>query len=538
MSVNFGFSLPALRQYGAAGSNPFGQLGPTLDLSFVDGATGVTDLSNPTGYTLNTNFITPEYQVAAQYAVWNTTTGLTQQNFADIVTFSRTTGATWFNAAGNLVGVDFSVTSVTIGTGSKTFTLDATAGVNRSWAVGDSVLISQQSNSANNMIGTVTSYTASTQVLVVNVTSTGGSGTITSWRVSSLMPRFDYNPSTLAAQGLLIEESRQNLLLQSGWAGATSGSPGTAPTSWTLGFGTGTVTTVVASTTGPIANAVRFDYDNTERVYFDQAITVTSGTQYAFSIYVEALSGAVAGDVLYVVTGTTSATINTFVTNPSATGRYTLLFTANGNGTVNLRAGAGTSAAVLGTGSITLSRPQCEAGAFPTSYIPTTVAAATRSEDRASINTMSPWYNASASTIYAEHFRPLPTPAGSFPRAVDFISTATSDKLGINHVDNRLTVSSQDIYPSGLSWPFTSVNANANNVIKHAIAATVGSGRYAVNGTLGGSDYAIPSIPTLDQVVIGSGKGFFGISTLNGWVRRVTYYPRRLSNADLQAITA
>jgi hypothetical protein len=38
--------------------------------------------------------------------------------------------------------------------------------------------------------------------------------------------------------------------------------------------------------------------------------------------------------------------------------------------------------------------------------------------------------------------------------------------------------------------------------------------------------------------VIGSGKGFFGISTLNGWVRRITYYPRRLSNAELVSITS
>jgi hypothetical protein len=213
---------------------------------------------------------------------------------------------------------------------------------------------------------------------------------------------------------LLIEESRTNLLLQSGWAGATSGSPGAAPTSWTLNLGTGTVTTVVSSTAGPIASAVRFDYDNTERVIFEQTITVTSGTQYAFSIYVEALSGAGAGDVLIVGNGTTSAAINTYVANPSVTGRYTMLFTANGNGTVNLRAGAGTTAALGGTGSITLSRPQCEAGSFATSYIPTTTATVTRSEDRASVNTLSPWYNATEGTLYAEGV-PI-SPSSSFAR--------------------------------------------------------------------------------------------------------------------------
>ena len=38
-------------------------------------------------------------------------------------------------------------------------------------------------------------------------------GTLTSAAINE--PRLDYNPSTLAAQGLLIEEARSNLLLQS-----------------------------------------------------------------------------------------------------------------------------------------------------------------------------------------------------------------------------------------------------------------------------------------------------------------------------------
>ena len=347
-------------------------------------------------------------------------------------------------------------------------------------------------------------------------------------------PRLDYDPATLAAQGLLIEEARTNLLLQSGWAGATSGSPGAAPTSWGLGFGTGTVTTVVSSTAGPIASAVRFDYDNTERVFFDQAITVTSGTQYAFSIYVEALSGAVAGDVLTVTNGTTSGTVNTFVTSPSVTGRYTLLFTANGNGTVFLRAGAGTTAALTGTGSITLSRPQCEAGAFPTSYIPTTTTALTRAADLASVNTLSPWFNASEGTIFCQGF----TPPGlaNFPAIGPALSDGTANNRMIAYVFTNGFYGGATT--SGVSQGNTTVNVTPTIGAQYRFATAYANNdtQSALNGTASTVDNTY-TVPTVNQMRINT-NGTASGNLLNSWIQRITYYPRRLSQAELAAITA
>jgi len=318
--------------------------------------------------------------------------------------------------------------------------------------------------------------------------------------------------------------------LQSGWAGATSGSPGAAPTSWGLGFGTGTVTTVVSSTAGPIASAVRFDYDNTERVYFDQSITVTSGTQYAFSIYVEALSGAVAGDVLFVLAGTTSATINTYVTNPSATGRYTFLFTANGNGTVTLRAGAGTSAALSGTGSITLSRPQCEAGAFATSVIPTTTTALTRSADVASVNTLSPWFNATEGTIYAEAVCVVPT-------SVSFVAQF-NDLTASNFIDGARyqTTLRSLINTGGVNQSTLTPGTAAGAVNKTALGYAANDIAMSANGAAALTDTSA-TIPTVTRLWLGD-DGSGSPRYLNGYLRRITYYPRRLSDAELQAITA
>jgi hypothetical protein len=441
-------------------NDPFAQLGPTLDLTFAGNPTDLLTASTTAGYTLDTYFTPETYQIAVPYAIWEDGVGLSQKTFAQIVTFTRASTATYFNSAGTLTS----------------------AAVNEA--------------------------------------------------------RFDYNPSTLAAQGLLIEEARTNLLLQSGWAGATSGSPGAAPTSWTLGFGTGTVTTVVSSTAGPIASAVRFDYDNTERVFFDQAITVTSGTQYAFSIYVEALSGAVAGDVLTVTNGTTSGTVNTFVTSPSVTGRYTLLFTANGNGTVFLRAGAGTTAALGGTGSITLSRPQCEAGAFSTSYIPTTTTALTRAADVASVNTLSPWYNSVEGTLYGEFTRGY---TGNFK---DFTSPAiiTNNLTGANaNSIGSVTTNgvNQQLYNSMVVnnvEQLTYQQELAQTTNKSALAYKTNDTQQFTNGVAEAADTSCTVPTSVSQMNIGAGN--INIVFINSWIRRVTYYPRRLSQAEGIAITA
>jgi len=73
-----------------------------------------------------------------------------------------------------------SVTSETIGTGSKTFTIVET---NRSWGIGSELRITDDANVANYMIGNVTSYSGTTLIITINVT--GGSGTKTAWTITS-----------------------------------------------------------------------------------------------------------------------------------------------------------------------------------------------------------------------------------------------------------------------------------------------------------------------------------------------------------------
>jgi len=87
-----------------------------------------------------------------------------------------------------------SVTSNTIGTGAKTFVVAETS---RSWTASQSLIIWQTGNAANWMIGTVTSYTSGTNTLVMNITSSGGSGTITDWEIG--LSSFKDKPFDLVA---------------------------------------------------------------------------------------------------------------------------------------------------------------------------------------------------------------------------------------------------------------------------------------------------------------------------------------------------
>jgi hypothetical protein len=80
------------------------------------------------------------------------------------------------NSAATLTAT--STTSTLIGTGAKTFTTQS----GKQFQAGQTLKIVSQANSANFMIGTVTSYT--TTSLVVNVAAVGGSGTIQPWNIS------------------------------------------------------------------------------------------------------------------------------------------------------------------------------------------------------------------------------------------------------------------------------------------------------------------------------------------------------------------
>ena len=466
MSFGFGFALPAYPLRGGGGNNPFNQLGPTLDLSFI-GTAG--DLSGADTYTLNTDFITPEYQVAAQYAVWENGVGLAQKTFAQIVTFTRASTATYFNSA----------------------------------------------------------------------------GTLTSAAVDEA--RFDYNPSTLAPLGFLIEESRTNIQLHSEDFSNAGG--------WGVTGATITTNATAAPTGASTADKLVED-TSTGTHQVASVNSVTAGVAYAFSVFAkpaERTQFQVAGmgltgagfNIVFTLTGAgsvTGAPAGTTITLLSnGWYRCSIPFTPTNttppnyflyNGTTNSYTGNGTSGLFL-WGS------QTEAGAFPTSYIPTTTTALTRSADDAVVNTLSPWYSATAGTLFAEYNIPFALLAGTGPRLASLQGAGgpAVDELPLFIVQISGKAASVNAFTAGVNAGRVDATASfaTNTTTKAAYAYALNDRAVTTGGSVPTTSATVYTIPTVTLMRLGTqGSGF---SQINGYLRRIVYYPRRLSNAELQTIT-
>jgi len=462
--------------------------------------------------------------------------------------FTRGSGATYIGSDGLIHGVDTSTTSNTIGTGSRTFTLAATAGQDQFWRVGDAV---EASNGSNFMVGTVTSYDAATQSLVCNMTSIGGSGTFTSWRIGYRAPRFDHT-SDGVCRGLLIEESRTNICLQSENFGTT----------WAND--TGLVAISLDQTTSPSGamNADKISENTTasNRRIAIQGSSFVSGTTYTFSCFVKAaerdfvqlrFGSALGGQFQnFVIGGVNAGTIgsgsgatSSIQAYPNGWYRCSITAASAATGSSTFTIGPQISSTALGwapyvgtIGSgIFVWGAQVEAGSFATSYIPTTTGSVVRSADVCSITggNFTGMWNQSEGTLLAQTQK-------TSTNSNAFIISASDNSLN-NETDLRYNSVSQAaalINVSGASQVAGfQASITSGSAVKQSIAYKLNDCAYAVNGASPISDTSA-LIPTVDRLTIGNVAVVGSIFYLNGTIASIRYYKKRLPNAKLQALTA
>lgn len=366
-------------------------------------------------------------------------------------------------------------------------------------------------------------------------------------------PRFDYNPSTLSALGLLIEEQRTNSIRNNTMVGAVAGTPGTLPTNWSIANAAGLSTQVVG--TGTESGVTYIDL----RIF-----GTTTGTQFALNFepttQIPALQNQLwtgsffakysAGGLTNV--GTLSATIvernsagsgitsgvtsNTLLNTNLSVNRllntYTLPSATAAYVSVRFDLTLTNSAAVDVTLRIGL--PQLELGAFATSVIPTSATALTRSADVATVTgaNFSNWYNATAGTVYAEYDT---SNSAQNNNVLSFSDGTTSNRITLRASNTSVQSAFAGANGGATQWAITVAAAALNTTTKAAGAFATDDIAYTRNSSAVGAD-TLATIPTVNQLRVGAEGD--GTLPLNGHIRKFAYYPTRLPNGTLQALTS
>jgi hypothetical protein len=369
---------------------------------------------------------------------------------------------------------------------------------------------------------------------------------------STNQPRFEHNPTTNESLGLLVEELRTNLCLYSDQFDNAA---------WSKPNINGTIIADQAISPDKTLNADLYQEDTTATTgrYINRPLSTTSGQIYSVSIWAKQAPGAtrylglllpLAGfganvQAAFTLSGAGSVNINISGTNTSASIQafpnnwYRCILTSQATATANpnpqirlSNSSANASPAYTGDGSsgLYIWGAQFEAGAFATSYIPTTTATVTRVADVASItgSNFSSWYNQTEGTVFAEGAI-LNTGGNRF--IADITDSGINEEIGLywNTVFNSLVIDNNTTQANSFGGTIT-----ANNRTLHSFGYKLNDFQGYGNAVALSSDTA-GTLPTVDRLTIGSrvNSTFWA----NGTIKRLTYWPTRLANNTLQQIT-
>lgn len=357
----------------------------------------------------------------------------------------------------------------------------------------------------------------------------------------------NHDPVTFEAKGVLIEEQRTNLLKNSGDLREAAGAWGN----------TNGVTSVVSAVSAPdginfFTELVGSPSFTTARVQ-STSIAVAAATTYTASIFLKKSTSL--KTMVAVFNGGPSVQLGsieiiwgadgvpTTVTSDTA---VNVMYKSVGNGiyrvSFSVSTGTETSARLLvypDRNATSLSvyawGAQLEAGAFPTSYIPTTSAQVTRAADNITLATSAFPYNQAEGTLVADRVDSILTLGGAAVRNIINFWDGTGN--------NRIRLYS---YPSRGGFSIVLAGTPVADMASGGEALTDNvpfniAGAYkvndcakVVNSTTVVTDNSV-TLPTVTTMTIGSADGSFAI---NGHIRRLKYLPRRATNSELQAMAA
>ena len=373
----------------------------------------------------------------------------------------------------------------------------------------------------------VTAYTPTTTQPITNYLSVLQSA-------AANVARFDHDPITGESKGLLIEEQRTNLLTYSeDFSNAAWYKTGASIESNAVVAPDGTLTADKIIATSATTN------------HFIYKSSTTIGTTYTWSACVKSAGEpntiihaySISPSVFSFSTGTFTNDNPVDVINrgviPLGSGWYRIWIVYNAEGESVFIGGSKTNSYTYtgdGYSGIYIWGAQLEVGSHPSSYIKTTSAQVTRAADAASMTgtNFSSWFNNSEGTVFTDVSAAL----GYNILSISDGSAATNAMLAVANANNQF-----QIYVNG-GTAQTSLDGGTpldKTYQKYA-------GAYAVNNSAlslaGGATVADTSclIPVVNQLRIGAGGT--GLYPINGHIRKLAYWPVRLANSVLQALSA
>ncbi len=363
-------------------------------------------------------------------------------------------------------------------------------------------------------------------------------------------PRFDYDPSTLAFRGLLMERSRTNSIRNSTMTGAVAGSPGTAPTNWSVSNITGAGLSYEIVSTGtsngiPYIDIRVFGTASSAFpvIYFESAtqIAALTGQSWTVSGFIQHISGSMTNinSINFRIVERTSAA-GIVITNESAmtvptsgilsSSRLIKSFTFSGGATtayahpgIRLNVNVATSVDI----TLRIGGVQLEQGLFATSYITTTNAAVARQNEFMNIPTGS-WYNQSAGGFYS-YTEWASSTGASFPMLARFDDTGNNNRWNIYYSQGANTIGVSGHNGGVTQGSFSSATQSTSGSIKGAAAQGTNTANAAYNGTLSTLD-TVWSPPTVTQWTTDA-------TNARIWTKNFKYYPLRITDTQLQLLT-
>jgi hypothetical protein len=370
-------------------------------------------------------------------------------------------------------------------------------------------------------------------------TRVNSSGLIES--ITTNNPRFDHDPVTLAAKGLLVEEARANLLTYSqAFQDAAWGRSNATPVDNAVASpdGTTNATTITWASTGyPSLFRTVTTANSTAHVL---SVFAKAGNTSVFTLELRGASGSVY-DFEFSLSGAGTATINgSAVGSPTGgieqfpNGWYRCWIVKTTTNTTPVVI-IGKNVGVAGQ-TVHIWQADLQAGAFRTSPIPTVASTVTRSADVASMtgSAFSGWFNASEGTILSE-FDTYGSSAAS--RSVALLSDAAEN----NYIQCNANGSNK------MTLRVASGGSTVANL--QSVATVTANTIYRQAGTYKADDFAqsfagaTPLTDTAGEVPVSMDRLTIGGTTsggekLNGHIRLLRYYRTRLGNAALQSLSA